>query len=130
MIKCSFKGICYDRFGKYGCTRNKDLSICGFSDLVLENRDINKYLEGLKKAKVIVETEIECEAIDGDFVIRGLRTALRFINKEINETINKKDTTMKMEFDENDLNICPVCKERVMTDDNYCRNYGQKIILE
>jgi len=48
-----------------------------------EDKDKKEYLKGLRKAKDIVETEIECEAIDGEFVIRGLRTALRFINKEI-----------------------------------------------
>jgi hypothetical protein len=32
-------------------------------------------------------------------------------------------------FDDNDLNICPVCKEHVETDDKYCWNCGQGIIL-
>ena len=40
-------------------------------------------LDGLKRASEIVETEIRCEMVEDNFRIRGLRTALRFINEEI-----------------------------------------------
>jgi predicted amidophosphoribosyltransferase len=42
----------------------------------------------------------------------------------------EKQISKAIQFDTNDLNICPVCKEHVETDDKYCRNCGQRIILD
>lgn len=33
-------------------------------------------------------------------------------------------------FDNNDKNMCPICKTNVCTDDKYCRNCGQKIFID
>lgn len=41
----------------------------------------------------------------------------------------EKQIPKAIQFDENDLNICPNCKEHVMTDNKYCSNCGQRIIL-
>ena len=42
----------------------------------------------------------------------------------------EKQVPKAIQFDDNDLNICPVCKEHVETDDKYCRNCGQRILLD
>jgi len=42
----------------------------------------------------------------------------------------EKQIPKAIQFDENDLNICPVCKKHVETDDKYCKNCGQRIILD
>jgi len=47
-------------------------------------------LDGLKRAKEIVETEIQCEMVEDNFCIIGLRTALRFINEEIEVIENEQ----------------------------------------
>lgn len=55
-----------------------------------------------------------------------------------NLSITKSKTIKKLcymqipkaiEFDENELNICPMCKNHVLTDDKYCKNCGQRIEL-
>jgi hypothetical protein len=51
---------------------------------------------------------------------------------DIEEALKAFDDTMKtkeIKFDENDLNICPMCNNYVKTDDNYCWHCGQKIKL-
>lgn len=42
----------------------------------------------------------------------------------------EKQIPKAIEFDDNDLNICPVCKKHVETDDKYCWNCGQIIVLD
>jgi DNA-directed RNA polymerase subunit M/transcription elongation factor TFIIS len=60
--------------------------------------------------------------------------ACRNINCRFNENVDifqiyNKQVPKAIEFDDNDLNICPVCKEHVETDDKYCKNCGQRIVL-
>ena len=49
-------------------------------------------LDGLKRAKEIVETEIHCQMSEEDteFIIRGLRIALKIINIEIRYIENEQ----------------------------------------
>lgn len=42
----------------------------------------------------------------------------------------EKQIPKAIQFDDNDLNICPVCKVHVETDDKYCSNCGQGIMLD
>lgn len=42
----------------------------------------------------------------------------------------EKQVPKAIQFDNNDFNICPACKEHVETDDNYCRYCGQRIVLD
>ena len=42
---------------------------------------------------------------------------------------NKRDIAKRIVFDKDDLNICPVCRKHVNSDDKYCRECGQRIIL-
>ncbi|HEY5563903.1 MAG TPA: hypothetical protein VIK72_19480 [Clostridiaceae bacterium] len=48
-------------------------------------------IEGLKRAKEIIETEIQCELIEDNNSIEGLRTALFFINEEIKTEQSNED---------------------------------------
>lgn len=42
----------------------------------------------------------------------------------------EKQIPKAIEFDNNDFNICPVCKSHVKTDDKYCSECGQSIYLD
>lgn len=55
-------------------------------------------------------------------------TYVEMAKKQIREALEKQ-TPKAIEFDENDLNICPICKNHVMTDDKYCKNCGQRIFI-
>lgn len=46
------------------------------------------------------------------------------------EKMCRKQIPKAIQFDENDLNICPVCKGHIETDDKYCKHCGQRIILD
>ena len=51
------------------------------------------------------------------------------LSKESIEKCFVRVVAKAIEFDENDMNICPVCKRHVMTDDKFCKYCGQRIEL-
>lgn len=67
----------------------------------------------------------------------NLSKQLISINKECAELYRrlaakeygKRDEPLHIEFDENDLNICPVCNTHVKTDDKYCHECGQAVFM-
>lgn len=66
-----------------------------------------------------------CESILGVIEYSDLSTTkIKTIKKLCNKNIPKE-----IKFDENDLNICPLCRTHVRTDDKYCWNCGQRIFF-
>ena len=80
----------------------------------------------MKSLKEFIENTDKRLAIIEEYLINDFKkkNKFKFTENEI------RNLPMNIIFDEHDLNICPMCKTHVFTDDKYCKECGQRLVME